>query len=63
MQGKTVGVYSNAGFMSQDVDGVILGMKSLLDNPDKMAIFDHKVSPIPWRDHLFSPKRKLKIGW
>jgi hypothetical protein len=49
--------------MSQDVDGVILGMKSLLDNPDKMAIFDHKVSPIPWRDHLFSPKRKLKIGW
>ena len=49
--------------MAQHVDGVALGMKALLENPDKMSMLDHKVVPLPWRDNIFNLKRKLKIGW
>ena len=58
-----MGVHSNAGFMAQTVDGVILGMKTILEHPDGMAMSDHKVMPLPWRDNLFKLNRKLKIGW
>jgi len=58
-----VGIYSNTGFMSSSVDGVILGMKTVLEDPLKMAKLDFKVAPVPWREQLFKPDRKLKIGW
>ena len=61
--GKVIGIYSNTGFMSSSVDGVILGMKTILEDPLRMAKLDFKVVPLPWRDQLFTPKRKLKIGW
>ena len=63
MQGKAIGANSNAGYMAQHIDGVVLGMKALLEDPEKMSILDHKVIPLPWREDLFSPKRKLRIGW
>ena len=49
--------------MAQTVDGVVLGMKTILENPESMAMSDHKVMPLPWRDSLFKLNRKLKIGW
>jgi len=49
--------------MSQTVDGVTLGMKCILENPEKMSALDHKVVPLPWRENKFQPGRKLKIGW
>ena len=58
-----MGVHSNAGFIAQTVDGVMLGMKTILENPEDMARFDHKVIPLPWRENLFKVNRKLKIGW
>ena len=63
MQGKCIGANSNAGFMAQHVDGVVLGMKALLEDPEKMSLLDHKVVPLPWRDNIFNLERKLKIGW
>jgi len=58
-----VGINSNTGFMSSSVDGVVLGMTSLLDDPIRMAKLDYKSVPLPWREELFRPKRKLRIGW
>ena len=49
--------------MCKSVDGVTLGMKSLLQNPNQLQELDHSVVPIPWRNELYNPKRKLKIGW
>lgn len=51
------------GFMSPFVDGVIIGMKSVLENSDRMAELDHNVYPVPWRKDLFEADRKLTIGW
>lgn len=62
-KGIVVGVQSNSGFMSKSVDGVILGMKTFLQDPMKMAEMDHKVVPLPWQEKLFSPSKRLKIGW
>ncbi len=62
-QGQLVGVYSTAGFMSRTVAGVTLAMRSILSDPRRMALADHRVSPIPWQPDLFAPGRKLKIGW
>jgi Asp-tRNA(Asn)/Glu-tRNA(Gln) amidotransferase A subunit family amidase len=58
-----VGIQSNAGFMSQTVDGVILGMQAFLKHPELMSNMDYKVVPLPWNELLFSPKKKLKIGY
>ena len=58
-----MGVASNAGFMCKTVDGVILGMKALLQNTAPLQELDHSVVPIPWRDDLYLSKKKLKIGW
>ena len=63
LKGKAIGANSNAGFMAQQVDGVALGMKAILETPEKMSNLDHKVVPLPWRENLFDLKRKLKIGW
>ena len=62
--GQLIGVQSNAGFMSQNVDGVIIGMKSLLEKDvQEMSDIDYKVHPIPWNESLFRPqKKRLKIG-
>ncbi len=49
--------------MSRSMSGVILAMRSMLADPRKMAIADHKVAPIPWQEDLFNPGRKLRIGW
>jgi hypothetical protein len=49
-KGKVIGVCSNTGFMSSSVDGVILGMKTILEDPLRMAELDFKVAPVPWRD-------------
>ena len=62
-RGGAVGVHSNAGFMCKSVDGVILGMRLLLEDPYKMSEADHGVVPLKWRPELFNPGRKLKIGW
>ena len=58
-----MGVNSNAGFMAQTVDGVVLGMKSMLEDAERMSALDSKVAPVPWRESLFKPNRKLRIGW
>ena len=63
MQGNALGVHSNSGFMAQTVDGIMLGMKSILEDSEEMSRLDPKVAPVPWREKLFSPNRKLKIGW
>ena len=62
--GSLIGVQSNAGFMSQKVEGVIVGMKSLLEKDvQEMSDIDYKVHPIPWNENLFQPqKKRLKIG-
>ena len=49
--------------MAQTVDGVTLGMKSILENPEIMSALDHEVVPLPWREKLFKPNKKLTIGW
>ena len=49
--------------MAQTVDGVTLGMKCILESPEVMSALDHKVIPLPWRENVFKPERKLKIGW
>ena len=49
--------------MARKVDGVILGMKTFLKDPWRMVELDCQVVPIPWNEKMFSPKRKLKIGW
>ena len=49
--------------MAQTVDGVVLGMQTILENPESMAMSDHKVMPLPWRDNLLKFNRKLRIGW
>ncbi len=51
------------GFMSPYVDGVILGMKSTLEDSDRMGELDNHVHPIPWRKNLFESGKKLSIGW
>ena len=50
--------------MSQKVEGVIVGMKSLLEKDvQEMSDIDYKVYPIPWNENLFQPqKKRLKIG-
>ena len=58
-----IGVDSNAGFMSKDVEGVTLAMKLLLEVPSKMADVDSEVVPVPWNQELYDTKKKLKIGW
>ena len=58
-----IGIHSNTGFMSRSVDGVILGMKSILQDPIRMAKMDFMTVPLQWREELFTPNRKLKIGW
>jgi hypothetical protein len=49
--------------MSSSVDGVVLGMKSILEDPARLNSLDFRAVPLPWRDQLFNPGRKLKIGW
>lgn len=63
-----MGVHSNAGFMSKKVDGVILGMRAFLKEPQQMSNADYKVVPLPWNEKLFTspvlkPRKKLKIGY
>ena len=58
-----MGISSNAGFMCKSVDGVILGMKTMLENPMILQDIDHSIVPIPWRDEMYNPSKKLKIGW
>lgn len=60
------GVMSTAGFMSQGADGLTLAMKTVLQDPWKMATREHKNSPLPWNQDLFDSiksKKKLRIGW
>ena len=64
IKGKVVGVQSNPGFMARRVEGVIIGMKTLLEAPEIMSNLDYKVAPVPWNERLFSPaKKRLKIGY
>ena len=49
--------------MSKTVDGIILGMKVILEDPSKLAKEDNEVVPIPWNNKLFVPERKYRIGW
>lgn len=58
-----MGVYGTSGFMSKSVEGLVLGMKALLQNPQEMSRQDWRVAPVPWREEVFGMTRKLKIGW
>ena len=58
-----VGVGSHAGFMSKTVDGLVLGMRALLENTEVMAAIDHTVVPIVWRQDVFTNKKRLRVGW
>ena len=49
--------------MSKSVDGVIIGMKTILQNPMMIQDIDHSIVPIPWREEMYNPPKKLKIGW
>ena len=49
--------------MSKSVDGVVIAMKILLEDPMKMAKTDHTIAPITWNENSFGQKEKLKIGW
>ena len=54
--------------MSKKVDGVILGMRAFLKEPQQMSNADYKVVPLPWNEKLFTspvpkPRKKLKIGY
>ena len=51
------GVSSNAGFMCQKVEGVVLGMRALLEDADRMAERDFSVVPLNWRSDLFDTPR------
>ncbi|XP_059095221.1 fatty acid amide hydrolase 1-like [Tigriopus californicus] len=62
-EGFLVGINSNAGFMSKNVDGIALGMKVLCNETKTMCDRDHRVVPVPWNTQLAKPKRKLKFGW
>lgn len=57
------GVYSVAGFMSPDVAGLQVGMKSLLESSRKMSAKDWKVVPVDWNEKLYKPGRKLKLAY
>ena len=64
-QGQLLEVNSNAGLMSSTVSGTTITLRSLL-SPEvvrKMESEDVDVKPIPWRQELYAPRRKLKIGW
>jgi len=57
------GIYSVAGFMSQSVAGLEVGMRALLQESAKMSALDWRVAPVDWNDNLFRPGRKLKIAY
>ena len=64
-KGQLLEVNSNAGLMSATVSGTTMALRSLL-SPDavkRMEMEDVDVKPIPWRQELYAPRRKLKIGW
>jgi len=49
--------------MSSSVAGIKVGMAALLDRVDQMASMDWRVAPVPWRHHLATPGRPLKVGY
>ena len=57
------GVYSVAGFMSRDVAGIQVGMKSLLTSSRRMSARDWRVVPVDWTEELYSPGRKLRLAY
>ena len=38
-----------------------VGMAALLDRAEQMASMDWRVAPVPWRHHLASLDRPLKV--
>jgi fatty acid amide hydrolase len=57
------GVYVVSGFMSRRVEGIWAGMASLLGAVEGMSAEDWRVAPVPWREALARPGRKLKVGY
>ena len=37
-------------------------MAALLDKAEQMASMDWRVAPVPWRQHLATPGRPLKVA-
>jgi len=56
-------ITSVAGFMSSSVQGIRVGMKVLLENARRMSLDDWRVVPLHWQESLYTPTRKLRIGW
>ena len=57
------GIYSVSGFMSRDVAGLEVGMKSLLQTSRRMSARDWRVAPVNWDESLHSPGRKLRLAY
>ncbi|XP_023344205.1 fatty acid amide hydrolase 1 [Eurytemora carolleeae] len=49
--------------MSATVSGIQIGMQCLLENARRMSIEDWMVIPLQWQESLYTPGRKLRIGW
>ena len=59
-------ITSAAGFMTPNIESLTLGMKVILNSIDsvrRMSKEDWRVIPLPWQADLYSPNRKLRIGW
>jgi len=57
------GFYAVNGFMAPSVAGIEVGMRALLTSPEVMTATDYRVAPVPWREDIFTPGRKLRIGF
>ena len=63
MSSLRCGLYSVAGFMSRDVTGLQVGMKSVLQSSRKMSARDWRVAPVNWDESLYRPGRRLRLAY
>lgn len=63
MSSLRCGLYSVAGFMSRDVAGLKVGMKSVLESSRKMSARDWRVAPVDWDESLYRPGRRLRLAY
>ena len=49
--------------MSQDVMGLQIGMKAVLETSRRMSARDWRVVPVDWSEDLYRPGRKLRLAY